>query len=248
MNEQQGIISGSVFDDAVIFGSGAKSLQSRLPKIGQRVSFNDGSEFVFVSSIDALVAGEMVAVRTANASEIANLTTAAAIGADTVIVDITGATIFGNVASLAENRMVDGYIKVTDDAGEGYRYRVKSNTVDTTANLVTFTLYDTLKVALTAASDVHLIGPMFKYVVECSATLKPLGVCMVPAAGTSEYGFWIQVKGPAVCLGTATVGVPIAAIASGAVADASAATDNIVGTGLATSADGNAAVFLNGLC
>lgn len=253
-NLQKDMVSGSVYD-ACVAATATKFLGGRVPHLGQTVSFRDGREFVYCSTVEDFVAGEVVAVKTALATEFANKLVAASVGATEVQLNIYNVQIFGGtVSTIAANRLAGGFLMITDDLGEGYSYKIKSNTVQATTDAThiytTITLYDPLKVAIDATtSDCVLVGNPFKSVTEGSASLKPIGVAMVPTTGTTaECYFWVQTKGPAVCLGAATVGVEVATAASGAVANAaeagSGAYDCIIGTGLATTADGYASVWL----
>jgi len=253
-NLQKEMVSGSVFD-ACVAATDEKFLQGRIPHVGQRVSFRDGREFVYCSTEADFVAGEMVAVQTALAAEFADKLSAAVAGSLEVVLNIYNVQIFGGtVSTIALNRLAGGYLMLTDDAGEGYSYKIKGNTVQSTTDAThiytTITLYDPLKVAVTTATDCCLVGNPYKSVVEGAVALKPIGAAVVPTTGTTaECYFWVQTKGPATCLGAATVGVEVASAASGAVADAAEAGsgvyDRIVGTALATTANGYASVWLN---
>jgi hypothetical protein len=220
--------------------------------VGTKVEFDDGRVFRFCSTNEVFVAGEMVAVQTCQATEIAGGITAAAIGAKTLTIATTGITFFGGSAGIvAADRLAGGYLMLTDDTGEGYSYRIKSNTAGTALVALTVTLYDGLKVAVASDTDCIIVGPKYRKVTEGAAALSPIGACLVPTTGASstvEAFFWAQTRGPATCLGAGTVGVEIASAASGAVADAaeagSGAYDRIIGTGLGTTANGYACVDL----
>jgi hypothetical protein len=250
-NQQRDIVPGSIYD-APIAATDAKFLQGRVPYLGQRVRFDDGREFVFCSTNADLVAGEVVAFATAQATEIAGGITAAAAGTNQLTIATTGVAFFGGSAGvLAANRLAGGYIALTDDTGEGYIYRIKSHTAGTAAVAMTFTLWDNLKVAVDGTTDCVIVGPKYRAVVEGSASLAPVGVAVVPTTASTdaeEQFFWVQCKGPAACLGAATVGVEVATAASGAVANAAEAGsggyDCIIGTGLGTTANGYAVVDL----
>ena len=251
INKQMNLISGNPLD-AVVLDTDKKYLEGNVPMIGQKVEFDDGRIFRWCSSNAVQVAGEMVAVATCQATEIAGGCTAAAIGAKEVIVGTTAVTMFGGSAGvLAANRLAGGYLMITDDAGEGYSYRIKSHTAGTALVAITFTLYDGLKVAITTDTDVCLVGQKYRHVVEGATALSAIGAILVPNTGASttvESFFWVQTKGPGIALGAGTVGVELASAASGAVANAaeagSGAYDRIVGTGLATTTDGYACIDL----
>ena len=141
---------------------------------------------------------------------------------------------------------------MTDDAGEGYSYRIKSNTVQDASAKVTFTLYDGLKVAITTDTDCCLVGPKYTNVVEAATTAEtPIGVALVPTTGASATVtayFWVQTKGPGVALGAGTLAAPLALSTAGAVANSAEAGsgvyDQIVGQALATTANGSVPIDL----
>lgn len=250
MNRQLDQISGSIYD-AVVLDTGQAAVRGLLPQIGQKVRFDDGREFVFCSTFEVEVAAEMVATATFSNAELA--VEVAAIGAYEVVLTSAAIAMFGGSAGvLTKDRLAGGYIHMVDDTGEGYQYRIKGNTVGSATADVTITLYDPLKVAIDATTDAIVTGPKYRGVVECSADLPPVGVCMVPTTGASssvEAFFWVQCGGVATCLGAGTIGVPCATAASGAVAVSAEAGsgdyDTIVGTAVATTSDGHAIVNLN---
>lgn len=240
VNQQNGIISGSVYD-AEIISTSTKYLEGRMPRIGDSVEFDDGRKFRFVSSKTALTAAEPASIATASDSEVA-VVTAVTAGETAVTLVTTATAIFGGSAGvLAADRLAGGYLSINDDAGEGYLYRIKSHTAGTAAVNMTFTLYDAVKVALdTTTTDVMIIGPKYREVVAGAAALQPVGVCVVPCTGTSEYFFWVQTKGPGVaCTGGSTIGYE-QKLGTANVVDAAAADVATIGVGtaLGTSANG----------
>jgi hypothetical protein len=77
----------------------------------------------------------------------------------------------GTVGSATLNQYQGGYLHITDDAGEGYQYRIKSNTA-ASSNAITFTLYDELEVAVTTATDVAVTGNLWYNVSGANLTLS----------------------------------------------------------------------------
>ncbi len=245
MNRQfLGQTAGSIFDAELLL-TDAKGKEGRMPQIGDYKDFDDGRRFRYVSSKTALTASEPVSVATCADSELA--CTAAAIGATEVTVTTLATAMFGGSAGvIAVDRLSGGYLACQDDAGEGYLYRIKSNTVGTATASITLTLYDPLKVALTTASDVVLIGPKYREVVAGAAALVPVGVAVVPCTGTSEYFFWVQTRGPAMVASGGTAIGAMQKLGSANVVDAAAADvyTIIVGNALSTAANGSACVDL----
>lgn len=247
-NVQKDIVSGSPYD-AAFYPTSAKYKEGRMPHVGQKVSFRDGREYVFCSTASVFAAGEIIATATALNTVQDGKCTAAAIGATSVTIDTTAMQFFGGSAGvLAANRMSGGYIVVETDAGIGYTYKIKSHAATTSAASGVFTLYDGLVVALTTASDIFFIGPKYDVVIQCTASLAPVGVAVVvttDATSTNLAYFWAQTKGlGCVLIGTGTsiaIGLEISASASGKCILA-AATLAVIGVAMATDTTADAAL------
>lgn len=208
--KQSGVISGSVFD-APLHDTSVKTLKGEIPRVGREVEFEDGRKYVFVASYnDDFVAGEILGVGDAIKTEMTDILTAASAGSKTLIVDITGETIFGNSAALAKDRMAGGYIIISNGTGEGYSYRVKSNSVQDGDDKVTFLLYDALIVAVDTSTDIHMVGPKYHGVIKGTETTTPVGVTLrATLSGTNtrwEY-HWVQTQGLAAVLVKTASGV-----------------------------------------
>lgn len=243
-NRSKDITSGSIYDGPEYSGSN-KWNQGRVGEVGNSVTFDDGRKFVFCSTAVDLTAGQLVATPTALATIISNLCAAASIGSYRVVMDLHGTALFGGAAgTVAENCLAGGYITMSDDLGEGYTYRIKSNTAGTSAaaSRVTITLFDPLKIAIDATTDVFLVSPRYTNVVVATATLPPVGVAVIASTAATnartEY-IWVQVAGVAgVKIETGTnvaIGKTLAADANGGVKIAAAVTDVMVGVAMATS-------------
>jgi hypothetical protein len=137
------------------------------------------------------------------------------------------------LAATTADQYAGGYVVITDDTGEGYTYRVKGNTATdnpATGN-IRVELYDRLQVALDATSDVAINGCRWANLE--GATTTDYDVCGVSmeTQAAADYG-WVCSKGVVGYLdsGGCTAGQAIAPSATaGALADAAAATENIVG-------------------
>ena len=245
--------TGSPYDDAVD-NTSRKFAENRIPSVGA-VYYERESQrrFRFLSTEEVFVAAERVAYNPAQVAELANLTTAVGVGNTEVTVNTTGVAFYGGSAGVvAANRLSGGYLMITDGPGEGYPYYIKSHTAGTASASITFTLIQPLKVALTATTDVHIVGNPYESVVEGDATKKSIGFAMVPTTGATsslKKYFWAQVSGPGMGLGSGTEHTPLAAAASGAVADSaeagSGAYDQIVGIALAGAADGHVPLWID---
>lgn len=222
-------VCGSVFDAC---HTKAKN------EIGTRVRFDDGREFVYCKTSADFVAGEVISAPAASAVT-ANVMVAANIGATTV---------YGVLAGTTADLYANGYLFLTDDTGQGYTLRIKSNTAAATvagvANTVTFTLYDPLKVAIDTSTDFVVMPDLYTLVVEGGATTRPIGVAVVPTTGTTATCyFWVQTHGPAVALCTSAsslaVGAMVCAAASGGIGIATGTTATTIGYCLSAAEDAN---------
>lgn len=177
---------------------------------------------------------------TALGASIDNACTAAGIGATEITINTKTTAMFGGSAGvLAADALAGGYIVINDEAGEGYQYRIKSNTAGTSAASVTITLFDPLKIAVTAATDVILVPNRYYDCIQGTATTPPVGVVMAvtDGAGSTMHYFWAQTKGiAAVKVAAATYGQPLSMAASGLLTTSTAATEIMAGVALATEA------------
>lgn len=222
-----GQISGRVYDAAVA-DTATKFLQSRIPFIGQRVCFDDGREYVYCrSGVNATIAaGTLVdqGIAESGNTAIDGSLTAAGAGATQVILDNTGDTMMGTAAAANTHPTKDlyagGYLLIEDDAGEGYSYRIKGNTLADADIKTTLTLFDPLKVAVTTATDVQIVNNPYADVIthDASAPQVTVGCAVVAVTGvasTRQY-FWAQTRGMGIVKvaasgGTITPGLPLVA-------------------------------------
>lgn len=229
--------------DAATYSTQQNMATGRAPQVGDSYRMSDGSEYVLASTAVDCAAGDVMAIGTCQATIIANLCTAAAAGSYTVEVDTTGVAMFGGSAGvIAANRLAGGSLVIGQSSGLGYRYVIKSNTAGTASAKVTLTLTQPLKVAVSATTDVFLVGSPYDNVVAGTAALQVAGIACVPSTAATnsrtEY-IWLQVAGVAgvkITTGTSiAVGKALAADASAGVKVAGAVTDILVGNALATS-------------
>lgn len=150
--------------------------------------------------------------------------------------------------TIGVNGFAGGYMSVVVTPGQGYTYRIKSNTAATTA-AVTVELEDPLVVALSTASNVIFVQhPYMNLVIEPgtpTANIAGVATGIIPA---SSFG-WVQVRGACAVLftGTGVAGKAVGSLSSGtsgSAAPAIAAT-NILGYHMATGITGEyAMIFL----
>lgn len=210
------------------------SADQKMP-LGTYMETADGRGFrYFKNGAVATVAGKVYqssALDATNLQPSGGLGVAAAAIGDTTITVSTSTTV-------AVNALAGGYLSVCITPGQGYLYRIKSNTVTAGAAGLVITLEDPLLVALTTSSKVIVTPHPYSGAVIEPGT--PTGVILgvahviVPA---SYYG-WIQTKGVASVLftGTGVAGKAVGSLSggtSGSAAPAIAAT-NILGYHVAT--------------
>ena len=101
----------------------------------------------------------------------------------------------GNTA-IAADEFAEGWLHVNDGTGEGYAYRIKGNDQMDASAAGTVFLYDSVRVALVAASTVSLTHSKYYGVIihPSPPTAQLVGVTNI--AVTASYYFWAQTKGP----------------------------------------------------
>lgn len=191
--EQNGTISGSIYD--VYTTSSQAYRENRMPRVGQKVSFEDGRKFVFAKAAEALVAGEVAG----NAQTAEHTVDGAAIsGTYAVTVDTAN--------GVTANQFAGGYLAITNaSTGKGENYRIKSNTADGGDDEVTFTLYDPLLSGLADDDTINVSPARYNGVVEGAAAEPAVGVAVNDIA-SAGYG-WLQYQGPACVMVTTGSGV-----------------------------------------
>ena len=168
--------------------------------LGEKLEFSDGRIFRYASFAAAVGAG-LVVSQDISATAIAvadGKLTAASAGATSVIY-----TDSGTVGSATADQYAGGYLHTEDDAGEGYCYRIKSNTA-ASSNAVTFTLFDPLQVAVTTATDTVFTGNLYNQLIAADGADDCLPAGITPISFTSGYYGWIQTRGIATVLSDGT--------------------------------------------
>lgn len=122
--------------------------------------------------------------------------------------------------TIATNALAGGFMSVAVTPGQGYNYKVKSNTAVSGATGCVVTLEDPIQVALTTSSRVvfHLNPYNGCIVAPATLTAAPVGV-PVAATPINNYG-WMQTHGPASCLVTgtfATAGLAVGVLVGGTI-------------------------------
>ena len=189
-------------------GAGTKQgiyAESSTPKhaIGEKVELADGRCFRYVYTAAAINPGLLVSQdvsATAIVESDGKLTAAAANATEVTYTDS------GTVGSATANQYAGGYLHITDDAGEGHQYRIKSNTA-ASSNAVTFTLYDGLVVAVTTDTDVGVTGSLYHNVVGATAGTDGVIAGVTTRGLTSNYYGWVQTAGVATILADGSIAI-----------------------------------------
>lgn len=137
---------------------------------------------------------------------------AAAIGATTV-------TLTGSL-TITANALAGGILSVAVTPGQGYSYKIKSNTAVAAAANCVITLEDPIIVALTTSSKVVIgLNPYAGVIVNpATATGSPVGVAVF-AITNAQYG-WVQTHGIVSCLNDSSTTIGLGLTASAATAGA----------------------------
>ena len=192
----------------------------------------DGRKFKYAKAgSSALVAGELLQSSVEDTGEQSILMAAASIGDKTVTT--------ADTVTVTANQYANGYMVATSEGGtgNGLYYRIKSHPAATAA-VCTFTLYDPIKVALSAATQCDFVKHPLDGVIQnpTSATGAPVGVAFI--ANTGAYYCWIQVAGPGLVKSDASGAVTVGSIVTasnqtaGCVEDGDTDTLTIVGTAI----------------
>ena len=189
---QQSIISGLEYD--AYTDQSQDYIYNRLPFLGQKVTYRDGREFVFASTLVDVPAGTLMGSPIALA-EIDGGFTAAGIGATELT--ITHASILDNVTL---DSLAGGTIIITETAGVKTSYQIVSNTA-MASDIVVLQLAHPLVGAIAAADACVIVPSKFANVIlnQSDATI-PLGVAVVSSTvattTTTTTGYqWFQTKG-----------------------------------------------------
>jgi len=217
--------------DVNIFDSGTT------PKfaVGTKFERQDGSVLRYAHFGAATVRGAAVAT---DISESCQADTDNVILAPASCVNTSDGTIGAyyveiTLASVTADMFAGGYFVTTDDTGEGYTYRVKGNTATDNPATGTFRLelYEPLQVAVDATTDFAINGSRWANLEGATTTDFDVSGVSVRSQDAGDFG-WVLSKGVVGYLdsGGCTAGQAIAPSATaGALADAAAATENIVG-------------------
>lgn len=212
--------------------------------IGAYIETADGRGFRYCKNgAVATVAGK---VYQSSALDATNLQPSGGLGVAAVA--IGGKTItLSDSLTLTKNQLANGFLSIAVTPGQGYLYKIESNTAVTGATSAVIELADPIQIALTTASKVIVTPHKYNGIVIEPGT--PTGVIVGVAQDiiTAAYYGWIQTKGIASVLftGTGVAGKAVGSLSggtSGSAAPAIAAT-NILGYHVATGITGEYALI-----
>ena len=216
--------------------------------IGALRELPDGRRFRYAYFEAATAAGLLVSqdVSATAVVETDNIATAAAIGAVTVTL-----TDSGTLGSATANQYAGAYLHTTDDAGEGYTYRIIGNTA-ASSDAVDFSLYDPLVIAVTTATDVAITGGLWYKVRGATHDTDYLISGVTNRVMQASYYGWVQTTGVCTILadGTPAIGdnLTLSDGVAGAVQLKDAETEPLVGQAtFAPDTGGHVGVRLYGL-
>lgn len=217
-----------------------ESVTTAAHRLGYAIEDESGNRYRYVRAGAALVVGDMV--------QTAPQVTAHQALVPTAIVPL-GATLVRltlGAAAAAENLYAGGWMYVSVAPGLGQRARINGHSAVLSGGVITLRLdtTDAIRVALSTVSRVGLQRQMYDGVIQTPITTLTgavVGVAVAPIA-SGEYG-WIQDDGVAMVKIAGAVGVGLAVVVPGTAAgavvvDGAAAATKVVGSMLATGADG----------
>lgn len=179
------------------------SSSTQYHQLGGTIFTNDGRAFRYCKAGGtSLVAGKLQQ-SSAEDTGLQNLTAVAAAVGDLTIASTSTVTV-------TANEYAEGFALITVTPGVGRIYKVKSH-IAYTAAAPTFTLFDSIQVALTTTSRIDMIRNPYSAVIvnPTTASSTPIGVAIHPITN-AEFG-WVQVGGVANVLadGALTVGTSV---------------------------------------
>jgi len=209
------------------FNQGIYEISStKRERLGTKRILQDGRIYRYAYAGGALSPGKLVQAKAINAHhEDVAPSAAVAAGGRSIVMDTLSTT-------LSANQLVDGYVIVQDDAGEGHIYDVVGHTASTTP---TIKIDPGVRVALTTSSTLTLVhNPWWSC--DHGTTEELLAVGVPTVSVTSSYYCWLQTGGicPVLANGTVAAGQAVAAAAASSIEGAVAGAAPAVSTSVAS--------------
>lgn len=200
--------------------------------LGSRATTGDGRYFRYVLvGATALVPGQLYQ---GPASDATNFSPSGGLSVGQAVTTGSVAFTLSNSLTLTANQLAGGTMSVAVTPGQGYTYKVKSNSAVTSATSAAFVLEDPLLTNLSTASRVVFYpNPYNGIVVVGTAPTGPVvGTAIYPVTA-AQYG-WVQSRGPVSQLVTSS-GTPAANQQVGLnLANVTGAVSTVTGTAIFT--------------
>jgi len=210
--------------------------------LGQRKYFEDGRTFRYSHFVAAVTVGKVCAQDfsvSGFASIDGKFTNAAGTAKDDYTttddtIYLTDTDTFS--ASDAADVYAGGYLAITDAAGEGYQYRIKSNDLGTAAGLMKIVLHDKLDSALDSETSCAIVGNMYRNLRGATAATDNLVAGVTANGMTIAYYGWLQTWGICNVLVDASAGT-IASSSIAVLSDGVEGAATILGQGTAQASE-----------
>jgi len=99
-------------------------------------------------------------------------------------------------SGVVDGDLVDGWLIVNKVTGLGHAYGIASNTYITSDTVMSLELYDPIRVATTATSEMSVRKSLWKDLIVNAATPTGLATGVPNTAIPAAYYGWVQTKGP----------------------------------------------------
>jgi len=183
-----------------------------LHNLGTYAETQDGRGFRYVKAVAATVAGKLYQCTPQDAT---NYSPAGGLAVAAAAIGATSITVTTSL-TVTLNALAGGYVTMAITPGEGYTYRVKSNTAVAGAANMVIVLEDPLVVALTTGSKLVAVANPYSAVVimPTSISAAPAGVS-VGIIPTASFG-WVQTHGPVSVLNSGGTAIGLSVTPGGA--------------------------------
>lgn len=187
--------------------------------LGTRVNLSDGRSFRYANFGEATTRALVVGTDISESSSTATTSLGViAPASSNVTSDGTAGQRFVQftLASMAVNELAGGYFSTSDETGEGFTYRIRSNTATSTPATgdVRIELYDKIEVAVGSDTAVFIVGNLYANLesADGSGTTDNISVGVTTAVQAADDFGWVQTWGPGSVLGDGaiTIGAPVA--------------------------------------
>jgi len=175
--------------------------------IGTKLKRQDGNVYRY-SHFGADVGPGKLVSQDVSESSAAAVDMVLASAADTTTDGTIGSKFIEIIGTATTDQYAGGYLCMEDEAGEGYTYRIKGNTVtgNPVASNYRIELYDKIQVAIVALSTGNIVGNLYSNLETANTVDTFSSGVSVSNMDVSEAAFgWIQTEGIATLLTDGTV-------------------------------------------